>query len=69
MVQCLGFGAFSVAAQVQSLVWELRFYIKPLHTMAKNKIKKKGASQCHNTRGLGLVLRPDFPSKPQHLML
>ena len=32
--------AFTAAARVQSLVWEHRSHVKPLHTMAK-KIKKK----------------------------
>ena len=32
VVQWLGFGAFTTVAQVQSLVWELRSHIKPLHT-------------------------------------
>lgn len=34
---------FTAAAGVCSLVWELRFHIKPLHVMAKKK--KKGATQ------------------------
>ena len=34
VVQWLGLDAFTAAAQVQPLVWELRFYIKPLYLMA-----------------------------------
>lgn len=33
----VGFGTFTAAGQVQSLVWEPRFHIKPLHAMAKIK--------------------------------
>ena len=37
MAQWLGLGAFPATAQIQSLVWELRSHIKPLHVMAKYK--------------------------------
>ena len=38
MAWWLGLGAFTTAAQVQSLIWELRPHIKPWHAKAK-KIK------------------------------
>lgn len=36
MVEWLGFGAFTAAAAVQSLLWEVRSYIWPLHASAKH---------------------------------
>ena len=41
MVLWSGFGAFTAAAQVQSLVWELRSHLKLLHAVAKKGKKKK----------------------------
>ena len=41
MVCWLGFGVFTAMAQVQSLVWELIFHIKPLHAADRKKKKKK----------------------------
>ena len=41
MVKWLGLGAFTVVAQVQSLLWRLRAHVKPLHSVAKTKKKKK----------------------------
>lgn len=41
VVSWLGFGAFTAVAQVQSLVWELRSHIKPLHAMAEKKVGLK----------------------------
>lgn len=42
----MGFGAFSVAAQVQSLVWELRYHIKPLQPKTKTTKQKQGVVLC-----------------------
>ena len=36
-VQWLGLGTLTASAWGQSLVWELRSHIKPLHTTAKKK--------------------------------
>lgn len=41
----VGFGSFSTAAQVHSLVSGLRSHIKPLHPMAKTKAKNKQKEQ------------------------
>lgn len=40
LVVRLGLSAFIAAAWIQSLVWELRSHIKPLHVAAKKKEKK-----------------------------
>ena len=40
MVKWLGLGALTTAAQVQSLVWELRSHSKVLHAKAKKKKKR-----------------------------
>ena len=37
----MGFGAFTAATQVQSLVWELRSHIKLMWPKKKKKKKKK----------------------------
>ena len=41
VVWWLQFDAFFTVARVQSLVWELRSYIKPLHAMPLPPPKKK----------------------------
>ena len=45
MVQWLGFGAFTAVAQVQSLVWELGFHIKPPHAVAQKQSKQTNKKQ------------------------
>ena len=37
VVQWLGLSTFAAEAWVQSLTWELRLHIKPLHALAQNK--------------------------------
>ena len=44
VAQWLGLSAFTAAAWVQSLVWELRSHIKPLHATAKKKKKDERKS-------------------------
>ena len=41
IVLWLGFGALTAVAWVQSLLWELRCHIKPLHASAKKQNKTK----------------------------
>jgi len=53
---------FTTVAWVQSLVWELRSHIKPLHVTAKRKNKKKKKlSTCRKMKGI----KPK-PQEPQH---
>ena len=40
MVWWLGFSTFTTVAQVQPLIWELRYHIKPLNAPAGKKKKK-----------------------------
>ena len=71
MIQWLEFGSLTVAAPVQSLVWELRFHIKLLHasaththvcahthTQSYNAVPQKeipGALFVAQRKGIGLV--------------
>ena len=39
-------GAFTAAAQIQPLVWELRFHIEPKPTRKRKRKKKKKSESC-----------------------
>ena len=58
MVWWLGLGAFTTEVWVQSLVWELRFYNKLLHAVAKRKKERKDRPKdvLHNTENIANIL-------------
>ena len=51
----LGLSAFTTAAQVQSLVWEVRSHIKPLHAAAK--IKREREKRKQPNKNMGKILK------------